>query len=196
LLAAALALAGCGPGQRPPLFWNSEVQPHDVGLVTVLPALDGRVDREIEVEFDAQLADEAVRLLRERGYEATRGALPADVTGLTLDELTVADAATIRRLGSSGAGWVLVIGLVDVTTALTFGSTGNAEVAGYLFDTKNGALQWRDKGVGQAGQGGLIGMAMIAGMDEMAIESALRKLIAGLPPRATAASRATGPGLP
>jgi hypothetical protein len=181
-LAAFVLIAACGPGMRPALFWRDAVQAHQIDSISVLPAIDGRIDRSIDVDLDAQLVDETIRLLRERGYVATRVSADAYDPALRLDELAHADAATIKELAPAGR-WVMVVGLVDVTTSLTFGSTGNAEVAGYLFDTTDGSLQWRDKGVGQVGQGGLLGMALIANMDEAAIADALQKMIAGIPIR-------------
>jgi len=183
LLALAVLAAACGPGQRPSLFWNQDVQPHDIGAVAVMAAADDRVDRSIEVNLDAQLTDMTVSLMRDRGWDGRAATLPAAAAGMTLTELEHADAATIRRLATPVNRWVMVVGLVDVTTALTFGSTGNAEVAGYLFDTEAGVLLWRDRGVGQVGQGGLLGMALIDNMDEAAIATALEKMIAGLPAR-------------
>jgi hypothetical protein len=189
LLAAILALPACGPGTRPPLFWAQRLQPHDVGQVIVVTANDDRIDRSVAVNLDTQLRDQTVTWMRERGWEATAGELPAAADDLRLDELADANPATIRRLTIRGGRWVMVVGLVDVTTALTFGSTGNAEVAGYLFDTETEALLWRDRGVGQVGVAGLLGMAMVAYMDEEAIHAAVKKLIAGLPPREAPTAR-------
>jgi hypothetical protein len=77
----------------------------------------------------------------------------------------------------------MVLVLDDVVTKLTFGSTGNAEVSGFLFDKQAGEIVWRDKGIGKVGQGGLLGMAMKAGMDGAAIDAAVGNLIASVPTR-------------
>ena len=97
------------------------------------------------------------------------------------DDLREADGEWIKRLGPAKSRWVMVLMLVDVTTKLTFGSTGNAEVAGFLYDKETGTLVWRDKGIGKAGQGGLIGMCMKGMMDEAAISNAMNNLLASIP---------------
>jgi len=75
----------------------------------------------------------------------------------------------------------MVILLIDVNTKLTFGSTGTAEVAGFLYDVESEKMIWRDKGIGKAGQGGLVGMLMKGMMDEQAISMANYNLVASIP---------------
>ena len=78
---------------------------------------------------------------------------------------------------------MLVVCLDDLASKITFGSTGNAEVSGFLFDKEKGELVWAGKGVGQAGQGGLMGMTMVGMMKGEAIGSALYNLLSGIPNR-------------
>ena len=75
----------------------------------------------------------------------------------------------------------MVLSLVDVKSKLTFGSTGNAEVAGVMYDKESGTITWRDKGIGQVGQGGLIGMAFKGMMANSAISAALHNLLSSFP---------------
>jgi hypothetical protein len=97
--------------------------------------------------------------------------------------LKAANPTWIGELKPDDARLILVIELIDVQTKTTFGSTGNAEVAGYLFDKDSKKMIWHDKGIGQVGQGGLMGMAMKAGMDEDAIRMALASLMSSIPKR-------------
>ena len=177
---AALAALGCGPKKwRPPVMIASDFQAQRIDPIVVLSS-DARIDTSIDVNVRQELGEEAVPILRERGYTATLGT-PATTTPLLPDALAVADADTIHRIAPPGVRWLMVLCLVDVSTELTFGSTGNAELAGFLFDTEKGALIWRDRGLGQVGQGSLVGMALISVMDEEAIHAALGHMLASLP---------------
>ncbi|MEK7274883.1 MAG: hypothetical protein AAB110_06475 [Candidatus Desantisbacteria bacterium] len=53
---------------------------------------------------------------------------------------------------------------------MKLGSTENAELAGYMYDKKAGIVIWHDKGIGQTGLGGLVGMAFKAWKDEQSIQ--------------------------
>jgi hypothetical protein len=146
-----------------------------------LPPVDARIDTSNDVDLHKQLGDDAIPILRERGYDATLATSGPPPIALRPEVLAVADAETIRHLGPPGARWVMVLCLVDVTTTLTFGSTGNAEIVGFLFDTEKGTRIWRDRGLGQVGQGSLVGMALLPLMDDEAIHAALNHLMASLP---------------
>jgi hypothetical protein len=89
----------------------------------------------------------------------------------------------VRKLGPAEARWVMVVSLGDVTSKVTFGSTGNAEVSGYVYDKQDGKLIWKEKGVGQAGQGGLVGMMMKGMMKSAALNSAIDNLMRSVPKR-------------
>jgi len=192
VLGAGLGFGGCGSTWRPPIFLAQDFSDGRIAPIAILPPVDARIDTSIEVELDEQLRGDAVKVLERRGYPAVLSAAGADAGTVTLDELASADAARIRALGPPGARWVMILGLVDVSTALTFGSTGNAEVAGFLFDTERGVLLWRDKGVAQVGQGGLLGMALVGAMDEAAIQTAVGHLLASLPIQAVPPTPAAG----
>ncbi len=178
-----LALASCVRPNRTALYWEHRVPAKEIGALVLLPALDSRIDRRVDINLDQQVLAVSITVLDERGYAASLGVMPADVGEVSIDELPTADASWIKRLAPAGR-WVMLLGLVDVTKTMTFGSTGNAEVAGFLFDTQQGLLVWRDRGVGQVGQGGLLGIMLTEKMDDWAIEDALNNLFASLPVRA------------
>ena len=85
---------------------------------------------------------------------APPAALEAAITGFTMPD---------------APEWLLIMALIDSNSRLTFGSTGNAEVAGFLVDQQCHQLIWRNRKVQQTGQGGLIGMTMKGMMEEGAI---------------------------
>ena len=92
------------------------------------------------------------------------------------DDLKEPQESRIRKLEPDEAHWVLVLALEDASSHLTFGSTGKAIVMVTLFDRQNGKLVWRAVGTAQAGQGGLMGMAMKGMMTDEAIGEAVQEV--------------------
>jgi hypothetical protein len=141
---------------------------------------DLRMDRKDNVNFD-KLAKISAKNLRRRNY-ATASSDNKGIAGdIAEEDLNDARPEWIKRLEPADARWVMVIGLNDVHIKMTFGSTGNAEVIGFLFDKQDGSVVWKGKGIGQAGQGGLLGMAVKGVMSEAAIETAIFNLCNGIP---------------
>lgn len=176
-------VAGCAvPYVKPAIFMDTGFQPAALDKIVVLPALDNRIDKTIDVNIEKQIREVGVKSLERKDYQVTvSDDLGDGITQILEDDLRAADIEWVKRLGPAKSRWVMVLMLVDVTTKLTFGSTGNAEVGGFLYDKQAGALVWRDKGIGKAGQGGLIGMCMKDMMDEEAISNAMNNLLASIP---------------
>lgn len=177
-------LVGCATTMKQPIYSVPDFQSAAITEVIVLPPLDLRADKNIEVDLHKQLQKAAADILKEKGFRVTTSTDLGDVGELLEDDLKAAEPNWIKRLGPAGARYVMVLCLMDVATKLTFGSTGNAELAGYLYDKQAAILMWRDKGIGQTGQGGLIGMVMKSWMDEEAISMALKNLMDSIPKRA------------
>jgi len=157
-------------------------QPAALDEIVVLPALDNRIDKTIDVNIEKQIREVGVKSLERKNYQVTvSDDLGNGIAGILEDDLRAADSEWVKRLGPAKSRWVMVLMLVDVTNKLTFGSTGNAEVGGFLYDKQAGTLVWRDKGIGKAGQGGLLGMCMKGMMDEAAISNAMNHLLASIP---------------
>ncbi len=74
---------------------------------------------------------------------------------------------------------VLVVG--ELSRKITFGSTGNAEVSVAVLDKQAGNVVWKDKALGRAGQGGLMGMLMVSMMDDDALAQALGQVMYKFP---------------
>jgi hypothetical protein len=179
----AVLSTGCGSQWRPPLYQKQDFHLQWVDHITVVPAVDVRIDRSVQVDLNAQLRDSTVNILTGKGYPTAASQDGSEVGTVTLDDLKNPEPAWIEHLGPQTARWVLVVTLVDVNSGLTFGSTGDAEVAGFLYDKKDGTLAWRDRGIAQVGQGGLLGMALVGAMDDAAISEALDHLFASFPER-------------
>ncbi len=184
VLATVALVTGCGTlPQKKAIYIDSAYNPESVSGITLLSPIDARVDQTVEVELSKQLNELMKKILEERGY--TANVLSDAPTGATLlkYDLKAADAKLIKTLGPDDARWVMILVLDDVTTQLTFGSTGNAEVSGFMFDKQNGTTVWRDKGIGRVGQGGLYGMVIKSVMDEKAIRMGVFNLSASVPLR-------------
>lgn len=149
--------------------------------IVVLPVVDNRAGKKDKVSLE-NLRKAAINNLKHKKYDVSA----SDATGvgdLVVDDLNDANPTWVKRLGPTDARYVMVVGLDDVHSKITFGSTGNAEVFGYLFDKQDGSVVWKSTGVGQAGQGGLMGMAFKGMMSGAAMDNAMANLMSGIPKR-------------
>lgn len=150
--------------------------------ISVLPIVDARAGKKASVNME-KLQNSAVKALKKRRYPVSAASSSGEAGPIAEEDLQSAKPAYTKKLGPADARWVMVICLGDVASKITFGSTGNAEVSGYLFDKESDELVWKGKGVGQAGQGGLAGMAMKGMMKGEAISAAVYNLFTGIPTR-------------
>lgn len=150
--------------------------------VAVLPIVDARAGKKAGVSFD-KLQEHILKLLDRKHYPASSAAEPDPPTEIAIENVEAATPGFVKKLGPSGERWVLVVFLNDVSSKITFGSTGNAQVSGFLFDKEAGQLVWSGRGVGQAGQGGLIGMPLKGMMKGEALDAAVGNLFVSLPNR-------------
>jgi hypothetical protein len=182
ILSGLFAVAGCATASKTPIHLAPGFEFAAIDAIEVLRPVDVRADKSMSVNLQKQILEPVAKTLKKKGYRVTQDA-NFGTSEFTEDDLREAKPEWIKRLGSPGARWVVVMCLVDVRTKLTFGSTGNAEIAAYLFDKAESRVAWRDKGVGQVGQGGLAGMLMKSGMDNSAISAALANVMASFPKR-------------
>lgn len=150
--------------------------------VSVLPVVDARAGTKAAVNLE-KLQGHVVKTLQQKRYPASAAGASGQSGEIAVEDMESADPPFIKKLGPADERWVLVVFLNDITSKLTLGSTGNAELSAYLFDKDGGALLWKGKGVGQAGQGGLIGMPLKGMMKGQALDAAVVSLLAGIPNR-------------
>lgn len=178
LLLTALCSVECFAKKRP------EVPPDPKFLaiqnISVLPIVDARAGTKASVNME-KLQDTAVKALKSKRYSVSAATTSGEAGEIVEEDLQSAKPSFTKKLGPADERWVMVICLGDVVSKLTFGSTGNAEVSGYLFDKESGELVWKGKGAGQAGQGGLLGMMMKGAMQGEAIGAAIYNLFSGMP---------------
>ncbi|TNE57490.1 MAG: hypothetical protein EP344_11085 [Bacteroidetes bacterium] len=179
----AFTFTACTPRMVPPLFVDETFAKTPVTEpIYLLPVVDLRVDK----SKDLKLNDNALKRLsptfEKRGYGALRPLTDrALVESLIEDDFTHPDPEILSSLGPENSRWLFCPLLHDLKSKITFGSTANAEISGYLIDKERGTIVWRHKGVGQAGQGGVLGMAMKGVIEEEAVNSAFLSLAAAVP---------------
>ncbi|MGA7341199.1 MAG: hypothetical protein WBE72_03200 [Terracidiphilus sp.] len=151
-----------------------------IDRIAIIPTVDLRAGKKDNVNLE-KLEKTAEGILKRKNYSATQSGSQGVTGEIAEEDLNDAKPEWVRRLGPPDARWVMVLGLNDVHSKLSFGSTGNAEVVGFLFDKQDGSTLWKGTGIGQAGQGGLLGMAMKGAMSEAAIETAVANLLSTIP---------------
>ena len=179
---ALIIVGGCAGPPKIPIYLAPGFEISTIDEIGLLPAIDSRIDKTEDVDVQRLLHDDVKEVLEDKGYKITSSTAIDSAAGFSDVTLKSGNADWIRRLPSDRR-WVMILVLADVETKLTFGSTGNAEVAGYLYDKVNGTVAWRDKGIGKIGQGGLIGMMLKGLMAESAISVAMTNLVASIPER-------------
>ncbi|HEC97888.1 MAG TPA: hypothetical protein ENI58_07035 [Nitrospirae bacterium] len=176
-----LILTGCAVAKQP-IFLSSTFGQEKIESIQVLPVVDFRFNKEPELpELDKWVLGEVKSKLKRKEYTFTIASDTSLVDNITEEDLQEVDAEWVKNLGPSDSRWVIVIALLDAKSNLTFGSTGNAEVSGYLFDKKDGSMVWRDKGIGKVGQGGLVGMLLKGSMLRDAVKKATVDLMNSFP---------------
>lgn len=166
-----------------PLYRSTQWNPASVQNIAVLPVLDARLDRTEEINIERFILKPAAKKIRGRGYQSgtlsTWGAFPIN----HIEQVKRITPEQVRQLGPQTIQYVFLVALMDVKSEMGFGSSGNAEVAAWLFDKQTGTAVWYDKGIGQYGQGGLAGMMVKGLMGEAAVESAMSDLFRAFPSR-------------
>jgi hypothetical protein len=148
--------------------------------VTVIPIVDLRPGQKDSANLE-KLQKALAGTMKKRGYPPVIVDNTGDAGQIAEEDLLDAKPAWIKRLGPPSSRWVMVVCLLDVHSKMTFGSTGNAEMSGFIFDKEKPELIWSGKSVGRAGQGGLLGMTMKGTMKSAAMYSAIGAMVNLLP---------------
>ena len=150
--------------------------------IALLPVLDVRVDKKSSVDLQ-KMRKQVASILRKKKYAVTEAENAGGAGEILEEDLQEAKPDWIKGLGPSDARWVMIVGLSDIATKITLGSTTNVEVMAFLYDKQTATLVWKNKGIGQAGQGGLVGIAMKGLSKGEAFSNALNNLLAAIPKR-------------
>ena len=156
-----------------------------VDQIVILPVVDARASKEKE-KIDINKINKwqggmAKRVLKKKKYSVSLADSTGQVGEIQEEDLNDAKPEWVNRLGPPEARWVMVLGISDVHSKTTFGSTGNAEVFGFLYDKQDGSTLWKNTSIGRLGMGGLSGMAFKGLMSESAIQTATINLLSEIP---------------
>ncbi len=179
LLGSLLGLTGCAAPTKKPIFQDASFTSAVVNEIVLLPVLDLRPDKSVGLDVKETAASTAKGALKQKKYKCTLHTDDSQVSGLTEEDLEQPRSEWIKALNPSNARWMMVVAVNDLVRKVTFGTAANAEVSAYLFDKEAGKCVWHDKGIGQAGQGGLIGYLMPSATP--ALQLATAQAIYGLP---------------
>ena len=184
LIITALWLGSCETLTVLPLYQDKNLTWNQVDNIAVLPTVDARLDKKTKLELlDKWVHSRLEDCLLDKGYSFKILTDRSLVQDFAEDSFSEIDSASITALKPQDKRWILIPVLHDFSSKITFGSTANSEISAYLFDKKAGKLVWRHKATGQAGQGGLFGMAEILFVRKKAVTNAVSTLILALPSR-------------
>jgi hypothetical protein len=177
-----LLTVGCVTS-KPADFVAPEFRASQVEQLAVLPVLDHRIERQGSIDLDAQILPIAERELTRLGYAYTIVRDRHAIERIERGDFEHPSPGEIAALEPSTSRWLLALVVESSASSLTFGSTGTAELTGYLFDRQARVLVWKNKELGRVGQGGLLGMALKGMMEGAAIEQAAMQMFRALPDR-------------
>ncbi len=177
---AALLLASCATTIPKPLYSAADFRLESIDTVYILPVVDARPDKKLNLNLD-KLQETMASNLKSKRYQAI--ALPDRnlMAGITDEDLREPSPDWIKGIGPSEARWVMVLAVGDLSRKIVFGSTGSAEVNLAILDKQTGTVVWRDKALGRAGAGGLLGMLMVSMMDHQALATAVGQVMDKIP---------------
>jgi len=181
IVVCSMALSGCAAAVKPPTVMVTGFHAGAIDQLVVLPVVDHRIDKSSGLDLDEAVLPLAERSLTDKHYPHTVVRDRAIIEQVTPVVLESPSRDWVSTLGPSGSRWLLLLVVEDASSSLSFGSTGNAEMSGYLFDKEQRTVVWRNKELSRVGQGGLIGMAMKGMMARTAVEAATREMFRALP---------------
>lgn len=176
LVGVLFLLEGCAVTQ-PAFYRASEFKPESIGQITLLPAVDARIDKQVAAHLEEPLRQKAATILKRKGYPVVLSD-SRESAALTGDSLRAADPALIKRLGPPDARWIMVLALIDLNVV---GSNDKVEVAGFLYDKEKGLLLWRDSTICLVGDGGIFGGLINDKKVDLAVSTAVDSLLGSIP---------------
>lgn len=166
---------------RPPTFLVENFDINAIDKVYIFPAIDGRVDKSKEKDYQKLCIPGVNSTLKKFGFETVVCENITFNPAGYVEALENPDEDFVRNVPPSDSKWVFILVVNDSFSKMTFGSTGGAELTGYLLDKSKGTICWMDKEIGQCGQGGLAGMMMKGTQENMAISIALAQMFQTFP---------------
>ena len=157
LIASVLVFpAGCATIQ-PPLQLDPMFAQRGIRSIALLPIVDRRKDRSAALDVEYEVGVRARKALEKKGYQMLEAAGPASGDAIGMARLLDADLNYLVSLNPPDADAVIAIYVDDSLSSYKVLSYAfKVEALGVMVSKRLNAELWRAKGIGNAGQGGLI----------------------------------------
>lgn len=181
-LLLALLVTGCA-ATRMPIVLDPSFAQRRIYTIAMLPVVDRRRDRSADIDLDHQLGNRAEKILKSKGYEVvkvSRAELSRDPYGP--ERIREMDHEYIASLSHPDANAVLVIYADDILSNYkVMVYQFKIEATGTLVSKSDGKELWRDKGIGNSGQAGLISGLTQLWNRSMALDRCVNGMLSTLP---------------
>lgn len=128
-------MSGCAPAvPKVPIYYNHQWNRNAPKTITLLPVVDVRRDKKEHVNLDRYVKDRTLSAITKKGFGSQYSKYFAPFQIGYLEQLKQLTVEQVRQLGPQSCQYILIVAVIDIRSEITFGSTGNAEVAGYLYD--------------------------------------------------------------
>jgi hypothetical protein len=150
LLLAAIALgmvltAGCIPPV--PIYSDPGLASLRMDKITVLPAVDRRVDKSSKVDLEGGVRGRVVRSLKRKGYTVEAPQTFSGAREIPNAEVAEMETQELAGLGPQDARYLFVVYLDDACGVTAFGTSYKTEATGLLIEKSSAKVLWRDKAV-------------------------------------------------
>jgi len=165
LAGGVLLLAGCA-STRLPIKLDPAFSQRGIRSVALLPAVDQRADRSLNINLDHEMNARARKGLEKKGYRVLETA-PIEHDRIGISRLMDMDPSYLASLGPAEADAVMAIYVQDTLSNYKIMShVFTVEAIGTLVSKADQTEVWRDKGIGNVGQAGLIS-GLMQGLNQM-----------------------------
>lgn len=181
LLGSAWLLSGCATTHYP-IKLDPAFEEKNVRTIALLPVVDRRRDRSIEIDLEYEINARATKQLTRRGYNVLQVPVSLLDEAGNFDAILDMESTYLATLGPAEADAVMAIYVDDVFSSYkVFSYVFKIDVLGTLVDKRDGTELWRDKGIGNFGQAGLIS-GITSGLNRnSALDGCVLAMLQGLP---------------
>lgn len=175
--------------------------PSEVDRVLILPVIDNRRDKTIDIDVEKLIQDKVANKLSEKGYETRIFNDPACVRSAVPQRLALPTQDWLANLGSNDSRWVLLLELTDtryekapymtlvyivcpLTILFNHPAITSVEMRGYLFDKHDPSLSWKKQVIAsQRVNESIITMWIYSEVDRLLLKEAAEKTVNDMPAR-------------